>query len=95
MEKDRDVLLACHDFRGEHWAQFQTPNPSASAFVNVRLCHRRTKGCGSGDASLRMIFMSGRPAERHWRRLKGENMIVHVIKANQFKNNIVVLKNAA
>jgi hypothetical protein len=42
-----------------------------------------------------MVFMLARQAERHWRRLKGAHMIVHVIEGKQFKDGILVMENAA
>jgi len=95
LEKDRAVLLAFYDFPAEHWAHLRTTNPIESTFASVRLRHRRTKGCGSREASLTMVFMLARQAERHWRRLKGAHMIVHIIEGKQFKDGILVTGNAA
>ena len=95
LEKDREVLLAFYDFPAEHWMHLRTTNPIESTFATVRLRHRRTKGCGSREASLTMVFMLARQAERHWRRLKGAHMIVHIIEGKQFKDGILVMENAA
>ena len=57
--------------------------------------HRRTKGCGSREASLTMVFMLARQAERHWRRLNEADMILHVLEGKQFKDGIPVTENAA
>ena len=62
------VLLAFYDFPAEHWVHLRTTNPIESTFATVRLRQRRTKGCGSREASLTMVFMLARQAERHWRR---------------------------
>ena len=80
LEKDRKVLLAFYDFPAEHWMHLRTTNPIESTFATVRLRQRRTKGCGSREASLTMVFMLARQAERHWRRLNGSEVIVHVLK---------------
>jgi len=95
LEKDRAVLLAFYDFPAEHWMHLRTTNPIESTFASVRLRHRRTKGCGSREASLTMVFMLARQAERHWRRLKGAHMIVHLIEGKSFKDGILVEENAA
>jgi len=95
LEKDREVLLAFYDFPAEHWAHLRTTNPIESTFASVRLRHRRTKGCGSREASLTMVFMLARQAERHWRRLKGAHMIVHVMEGKQFRDGILVMESAA
>jgi len=95
LEKDREVLRAFYDFPAEHWAHLRTTNPIESTFASVRLRHRRTKGCGSREASLTMVFMLARQAERHWRRLKAAHMIVHLIEGKSFKDGIMVQENAA
>ncbi len=95
LEKDRDELLAFYDFPAEHWPHLRTTNPIESTFATVRLRHRRTKGCGSREASLTMIFMLARQAERHWRRLNGSELIVHVIEGKTFKDGMMVQGCAA
>jgi len=86
LEKDREELVAFYDFPAEHWGHLRTTNPIESTFATVRLRHRRTKGSGSREASLAMVFMLARQAERHWRRLNGRELIVHVIEGMEFKD---------
>ena len=95
LEKDRQVLLAFYDFPAEHWGHLRTTNPIESTFATVRLRQRRTKGCGSREASLTMLFMLARQAERHWRRLNGSEVIVHVLEGKVFKDGLMVQENAA
>ena len=95
LEKDRKVLLAFYDFPAEHWVHLRTTNPIESTFATVRLRQRRTKGCGSRDASLTMVFMLARQAERHWRCLNGSEVIVHVLNGKKFKDGLMVQENAA
>ena len=95
LEKDRKVLLAFYDFPAEHWVHLRTTNPIESTFATVRLRQRRTKGCGSREASLTMVFMLARQAERHWRRLNGSEVIVHVLNGKAFKDGLMVQENAA
>ena len=95
LEKDREVLLAFYDFPAEHWVHLRTTNPIESTFATVRLRQRRTKGCGSREASLTMVFMLARQAERHWRRLNGSEVIVHVLEGKEFKDGLMVQENAA
>ena len=95
LEKDRKVLLAFYDFPAEHWGHLRTTNPIESTFATVRLRQRRTKGCGSREASLTMVFMLARQAERHWRRLNGSEVIVHVLDGKEFKDGLMVQENAA
>ena len=95
LEKDRKVLLAFYDFPAEHWGHLRTTNPIESTFATVRLRQRRTKGCGSREASLTMVFMLARQAERHWRRLNGSEVIVYVLDGKEFKDGLMVQENAA
>jgi transposase-like protein len=90
LEGDREQLMAFYEFPAEHWLHLRTTNPIESTFATVRLRHRRTKGCGSRDASLTMIFMLVRQAERHWRRLNGAELIIHVIENKTFKDGMMV-----
>ena len=40
------------------------------------------------------FFMLARQAERHWRRLNGSEVIVHVLDGKKFKDGIMVQHNA-
>jgi transposase-like protein len=84
LEKDRDELLAFYDFPAEHWRHLRTTNPIESTFSTVRLRHRRTKGNGSREACLAMVFKLAQSAERHWRRLNGHELLQHVIRGVRF-----------
>lgn len=95
LEKDRDALLAFYDFPAEHWVHLRTTNPIESTFATVRLRHRRTKGNGSRQASLTMVFMLARQAERHWRRLNGQELIVQLLEGKTFKDGKLVKEIAA
>jgi len=95
LAKDREELLAFYDFPAEHWGHLRTTNPIESTFATVRLRQRRTKGCGSREASLTMAFMLARQAERHWRRLNGSEVIVHVLEGKKFKDGVMVEERAA
>ena len=95
LEKDRDALLTFYDFPAEHWGHLRTTNPIESTFATVRLRQRRTKGCGSREASLTMAFMLVRQAERRWRRLNGSEVIVHVLDGKKFKDGELVQDRAA
>ena len=73
----------------------RTTNPIESTFATVRLRHRRTKGSGSREASLTMIFKLALQGESGWRRLNGSKLIVHVLEGRPFKDGIMVQENAA
>ncbi len=56
LKKDRDELLTFYDFPAEHWRHLRTTNPIESTFATIRLRHRRTKGNGTRQATLTMLF---------------------------------------
>ena len=56
LEKDRDELLAFYDFPAQHWCHIRTTNPIESTFATVRLRTEKTKGCGTRQATLMMVY---------------------------------------
>ncbi len=89
LKKDRDVLLTFYDFPAEHWKHLRTTNPIESTFATIRLRHRRTKGSGSREASLAMMFKLGKSAERRWRKLDGQKLITHLIEGKKFVDGVM------
>ena len=43
-----------------------------------------TKGCGSRQATLTMVYKLAREAEKRWRRLNGHHFIVKVLRGVRF-----------
>jgi transposase-like protein len=86
LAKDRDELLAFYDFPAEHWQHLRTTNPIESMFATVRLRHRRTKGSGTRNACLAMVFKLSQAAEKKWRRLNGALLIRDLIEGVKFKD---------
>jgi putative transposase len=86
--KDRDELLAFYDFPAEHWQHLRTTNPIESTFATVRLRTAKTKGCGSRQACLTMVFKLCQSAERHWRKLNGCALLREVSSGVQFVDGI-------
>lgn len=86
--KDRDELLAFYDFPAEHWAHLRTTNPLESTFATVRLRTAKTKGCGSRQACLTMVFKLCQSAEKHWRKLNGCALLKEVGTGVQFVDGI-------
>ena len=84
LQKDKDVLFTFYDFPAKHWVHLRTTNPIESTFAGVRHRTRQTKGCGSVTATLSMVFQLVRAAEKHWRRLKGSELITYVIRGVKF-----------
>jgi len=82
--KDYDQLFTFYDFPAAHWQHIRTTNPIESTFATVRLRTRRTKGCGSCQATLTMVFKLAKEAEKRWRRLRGYKWIPFVVKGEKF-----------
>ena len=76
---DREALLTFFDYPAEHWLHLRTTNPIESTFSPVRARTRVTKGPGSADAGLAMVFKllrrrrgaGGRSTGRTWSRWCG------------------------
>lgn len=88
LEKDRDVLLTYYDFPAEHWIHLRTTNPIESTFATVRHRQRRTKGNGSRNACLAMVFKLTQAAEKKWRLLNGSQLIADVIQGVRFIDGV-------
>jgi putative transposase len=86
--KDKDELLAFYDFPAEHWAHLRTTNPLESTFATVRLRTAKTKGCGSRQACLTMVFKLCQSAEKNWRRLNGCALLKEVSAGVEFVDGI-------
>jgi putative transposase len=86
--KDREELLAFYDFPAEHWQHLRTSNPIESTFATVQLRTYRTKGPGSRDAGLAMVFKLAEQAQKRWRRLNGSALLGDVIEGIQFVDGI-------
>ncbi len=93
LRKDREVLFTFYDFPAEHWVHIRTTNPIESTFATVRHRTRQTKGCGSRLATLTMVFMLARQAEKHWRKINACKLIGKVIEGLKFVDG--ELKEAA
>jgi transposase-like protein len=84
LQKDRDVLFNFYDFPAAHWPHLRTSNPIESTFATVRLRTERTKGCGSRQATLTMVWQLARAAQKGWRRLNGAELLGKVIQGVRF-----------
>src|SRR5215510_5415207 len=64
LAKDRKELLTFYDFPAEHWLHLRTTNAIESVFATVRLRTDKTKGTGTRDACLTMVFKLMESASR-------------------------------
>jgi putative transposase len=86
--KDRERLLAFYDLPAEHWSHLRTTNPIESTFATVELRTYRTKGPGSREAGLAMVFKLAEQAQKRWRKLNGASLLSDVIDDVQFVDGI-------
>ena len=93
LTKDRDVLFTCYDFPAIHWLHLRSTNPIESTFATVRHRTRQTKGCGSVNATMAMVYKLALGAEKSWLRLRGSNLIQLVVDGALFEDGD--LKRAA
>lgn len=94
LKKDEERLFTFYDFPAMHWQHIRTTNPIESTFATVRHRSRRTKGCGSRKATLSMVYKLGISAQKHWRKLRGHQLIEKVVQGVKFKDGEEVKKVA-
>src|SRR5215216_3405220 len=87
---DKEALLRFYDFPAEHWRHLRTTNPIESTFAPVRARTDITKGPGSREAGLAMIFKLMKAAEGRWRRLNGSHLVPLVRAGAKFENGELV-----
>jgi transposase-like protein len=87
---DEETLLAFYDFPAEHWKHLRTTNPIESPFATVRARTEVTKGPGSREAGMAMIFKLLEAAEGRWRRLNGYRLVPLVRAGARFVNGELV-----
>ena len=75
---EKDALLTFYDYPAEHWMHLRTTNPIESVFAPVRARTDMTKGPGSRQAGLAMIFKLMEAAEGRWRKLNGHHLVALV-----------------
>jgi putative transposase len=90
---EKEVLLTFYDYPAQHWVHLRTTNPIESTFAPVRARTDITKGPGSRQAGLAMIFKLMEPAEGRWRRLNGHHLVALVRAGAEFRNGELVEGN--
>jgi len=87
---EREALLAFYDYPAQHWRHLRTTNPIESVFAPVRARTDITKGPGSRQAGLAMIFKLMEAAEGRWRKLTGSHLVALVRAGAEFRNGELV-----
>jgi putative transposase len=91
---DQEALLAFFDYPAEHWLHLRTTNPIESTFSPVRARTRVTKGPGSKDAGLAMVFKLLEAAEQRWRAVNGPHLVALVRAGARFDKGRLVERPA-
>lgn len=87
---EKEALLAFYDYPAEHWRHLRTSNPIESVFAPVRARTDITKGPGSREAGLAMIYKLMEAAEGRWRKLTGAHLVALVRAGAEFRNGELV-----
>jgi putative transposase len=82
---DREALLTFFDDPAEHWLHLRTTNPIESSFSPVRARTRVTKGPGTRDTGLAMVFKLLQAAEGRWRAVNGPHLVALVRAGARFQ----------
>jgi len=87
--------LSFYHFPAAHWVHLRTTNAIESTFAMVRHRSRQTKGCGSREATLALVYKLGRECEHKWRRLNSPQLIDKVIRGVVFADGLELTQQAA
>jgi putative transposase len=90
---DKEALLAYYDYPAEHWRHLRTTNPIESPFATVRARTDITKGPGSREAGVAMIFKLLEAAQGRWHRLNGYRLVPLVRAGARFVNGELAERN--
>jgi putative transposase len=91
---DQEALLTFFDYPAEHWLHLRTTNPIESTFSPVRARTRVTKGPGSAEAGLAMVFKLLEAAEGRWRAVNGPHLVALVRAGARFERGRLVERPA-
>ncbi len=86
IEDDKEALLTFYDYPAEHWRHLRTTNPIESVFAPVRARTDVTKGPGSRQAGMAMIYKLMEAAQGRWRKLTGAHLVALVRAGAKFSN---------
>jgi transposase-like protein len=91
---DQDALLTFFDYPAEHWLHLRTTNPIESSFAPVRARTRVTKGPGTRDTGLAMVFKLLQAAEGRWRAVNGPHLVALVRAGARFERGKLIERPA-
>jgi len=82
---DAERLLCFFDYPAEHWVHLRTTNPIESSFAPVRARTRVTKGPGTRETGLAMVFKLLEAAQGRWRAVNGPHLVALVRAGARFE----------
>jgi transposase-like protein len=88
VEEDLETLLTFYEFPAEHWHPIRTTNPIESTFATACLRTAKTRGCGSRQTILAMVFKLEQSAEKGWLRLRGYRRLPDVMRGVKFIDEV-------
>lgn len=94
LTKSYDSLFTFYDFPAEHWKHIRTTNVIESSFATVRNRTDRTRGHGTMETTLLMVYKLLDRASQRWIRLRGHALIGKVLAGIKFENGIELKKAA-
>ena len=95
LAKDREALMSFYRFPAKHWQHIRSTNVIESVFATVRLRTKKTKGCGSREATLAMTFKLIEEAQKTWRKLQGWQKLQLVRENRRFVDGDLVEESVA
>ena len=87
---DQETLLTFFDYPAEHWVHLRTTNPIESSFSPVRARTRVTKGPGTREMGLAMVFKLLQAAEGRWRAVNGPHLVALVRAGARFEKGKLI-----
>jgi putative transposase len=87
---ETERLLCFFDYPAEHWVHLRTTNPIESSFSPVRARTRVTKGPGTKDMGLAMVFKLLQAAEGRWRAVNGPHLVALVRAGARFEKGKLI-----
>jgi putative transposase len=94
LEKDYEHLFTFYSFPADHWQHIRSTNAIESTFATVRNRTDRTRGHGTMETTLLMVFKLLERASKRWRRLRGYGLLLKVIDGVPFVDGIESKKAA-
>ena len=87
--------MSFYRFPAKHWQHIRSTNVIESVFATVRLRTKKTKGCGSREATLAMTFKLIEEAQKTWRKLQGWQKLQLVRENRRFVDGNLAEESAA